>query len=128
MSDPEVPYLTFSQVAPFLIVAGFIFILNLIFCCYLLRLRSQGNSECVFVGYKTEKFDAKKITNDICAVCLEEFKAKEEIGVCKCRHGFHIACISKWLEAKRTCPICNTRVKPEPSERTYLVHQATASV
>lgn len=25
----------------------------------------------------------------MCAVCLEEFKVKEELGLCPCTHAFH---------------------------------------
>jgi len=25
----------------------------------------------------------------ICAVCLEEFKQKDELGICPCKHAFH---------------------------------------
>lgn len=25
----------------------------------------------------------------ICAVCLEEFKPKDELGICPCKHAFH---------------------------------------
>uniref|UniRef100_A0A8B9GW56 Zgc:175214 n=1 Tax=Astyanax mexicanus TaxID=7994 RepID=A0A8B9GW56_ASTMX len=42
-----------------------------------------------------------------CAVCLEEFKARDELGVCPCSHTFHKKCLLKWLEIRSVCPMCN---------------------
>ncbi|KAJ7404141.1 TELO2 interacting protein 2 [Willisornis vidua] len=56
----------------------FIFVLSLIFCCYFIsKLRHQAQSERF--GYKEQT----------CAVCLEDFRAKEELGVLPCQHAFH---------------------------------------
>ncbi|RXN09142.1 RING finger protein 122-like [Labeo rohita] len=42
-----------------------------------------------------------------CAVCLEEFKTRDELGVCPCSHTFHKKCLLKWLEIRSVCPMCN---------------------
>eukprot|EP00058_Branchiostoma_floridae_P022818 XP_002608308.1 hypothetical protein BRAFLDRAFT_89285 [Branchiostoma floridae] len=78
-------------------------------CCYLChsRLRREARLER---GYKKT-----------CAVCLEDFKLMEEIGLCPCGHAFHRKCISKWLEIRNTCPMCNSQVKQQASERSTLV-------
>ncbi|XP_071483296.1 RING finger protein 24-like [Diadema antillarum] len=110
--------LTLSQLYPFLLVAGFIFVLNILFCCYLMKLKREGT---VSRGYKEVRYSSR-MANDVCAVCLEEFRAGEKVGQCPCSHNFHVVCVSKWLEAHETCPICQTRVRPEQvSERTRLV-------
>ncbi|XP_033836089.2 RING finger protein 122-like [Periophthalmus magnuspinnatus] len=52
-----------------------------------------------------------------CAVCLEEFRTKDELGVCPCSHAFHKKCLLKWLEIRSVCPMCNKpvcRLHPEP--------------
>ncbi|KAJ8358236.1 hypothetical protein AAFF_G00021400 [Aldrovandia affinis] len=47
--------------------------------------------------------------NKICAVCLEEFKQKDELGICPCKHT-HRKCLIKWLEVRKVCPLCNMPV------------------
>ncbi|KAG5848366.1 hypothetical protein ANANG_G00097720 [Anguilla anguilla] len=44
------------------------------------------------------------------AVCLEEFKQKDELGICPCKHAFHRKCLIKWLEVRKVCPLCNMPV------------------
>uniref|UniRef100_A0A663E6T6 Ring finger protein 122 n=1 Tax=Aquila chrysaetos chrysaetos TaxID=223781 RepID=A0A663E6T6_AQUCH len=46
-------------------------------------------------------------TGTTCAVCLEDFKVKEELGVLPCQHAFHRKCLVKWLEVRCVCPMCN---------------------
>ncbi|MGH0167247.1 UNVERIFIED_CONTAM: hypothetical protein FKN15_063614 [Acipenser sinensis] len=70
----------------------FIFVLSLIFCCYFIsKLRHQA--QCERFGYKEVvlKGDAKKLNlhGQTCAVCLEDFKVKDELGVLPCQHAFH---------------------------------------
>ncbi|CAG00364.1 unnamed protein product, partial [Tetraodon nigroviridis] len=45
-----------------------------------------------------------------CAVCLEEFCSRDELGVCPCSHAFHKKCLLKWLEIRSVCPMCNKPV------------------
>ncbi|NWI64218.1 RN122 protein, partial [Todus mexicanus] len=70
----------------------FVFVLSLIFCCYFIsKLRHQAQSERF--GYKEVvlKGDARRLNvhGQTCAVCLEDFRAKEELGVPPCQHAFH---------------------------------------
>ncbi|NWH40522.1 RNF24 protein, partial [Chloropsis hardwickii] len=79
--------------------AIFVFILSLLFCCYLIRLRHQAHKE--LYAYKQ--------------VILKE-KVKElnlhEVSTC----------LIKWLEVRKVCPLCNMPVlqlaqlhgKPDP--------------
>lgn len=41
-----------------------------------------------------------------CAICLEDYRDKEALGILKCRHDFHAGCIKKWLQTKNSCPVC----------------------
>ncbi|KAM4636406.1 RING finger protein 122-like isoform 2-T2 [Discoglossus pictus] len=101
--------------------AGFLlFVFCLIFCYCFLRLRQQEQYRSH--GYKkvTLKENARKtnLIGQVCAVCLEEFKVKEELGLCPCTHAFHAKCLMKWLEVRNSCPMCNKTISvtiPRPS-------------
>uniref|UniRef100_A0A1A9VZI9 RING-type domain-containing protein n=1 Tax=Glossina brevipalpis TaxID=37001 RepID=A0A1A9VZI9_9MUSC len=59
----------------------------------------------------TEIFDTltRETTNDddtSCSVCLNEFQVPATVCELSCKHIFHQECIRKWLELKRTCPLC----------------------
>ncbi|CAH8392491.1 unnamed protein product [Eruca vesicaria subsp. sativa] len=41
-----------------------------------------------------------------CAVCLEDFEAKETVMLTPCKHMFHEECIVPWLKTKGQCPVC----------------------
>lgn len=48
-----------------------------------------------------------------CAICLTEFEEGEEIRVLeRCRHGFHGACIERWLRSRLSCPNCRSSCFP----------------
>lgn len=101
----------------------FVFMLSLIFCCYFIsKLRNQAQSERY--GYKEVvlKGDAKKsqLYGQTCAVCLEDFKGKDELGVLPCQHAFHRKCLVKWLEVRCVCPMCNKPIAG-PSEATQSI-------
>uniref|UniRef100_A0AAY5KP23 RING-type domain-containing protein n=1 Tax=Esox lucius TaxID=8010 RepID=A0AAY5KP23_ESOLU len=83
--------------------AIFVFILSLLFCCYLIRY----DPHCHVI----QKEKVKELNlHEICAVCLEEFKQKDELGICPCKHAFHRKCLIKWLEVRKVCPLCNMPV------------------
>ncbi|XP_052316719.1 RING finger protein 122-like [Oncorhynchus keta] len=72
-----------------------------------LRHHAQGER----FGYREVvlKGDPKKLNlhGQTCAVCLEDFKVKDELGVLPCQHTFHRKCLVKWLEVRCVCPMCN---------------------
>ena len=52
--------------------------------------------------------------NGSCAICLEEYKNKHDVGTLKtCGHDYHVSCIKKWLSMKKLCPICKASAVPE---------------
>lgn len=43
---------------------------------------------------------------EICAICREQFKEKDNIRQLPCEHIFHPDCLRPWLQRRRTCPTC----------------------
>uniref|UniRef100_A0A8C5TQ21 Ring finger protein 122 n=1 Tax=Malurus cyaneus samueli TaxID=2593467 RepID=A0A8C5TQ21_9PASS len=114
-ADPRctMPPITFQDLPLniYMVIFGtgiFIFVLSLIFCCYFIsKLRHQAQSERF--GYKEVKpgVAPSHLPQQTCAVCLEDFRMKEELGVLPCQHAFHRKCLLKWLEVRCVCPMCN---------------------
>ncbi|KAE8654323.1 RING-H2 finger protein ATL57 [Hibiscus syriacus] len=49
----------------------------------------------------------KDRNEDMCAICLGDFKEGEQIRVLPdCLHFFHVGCIDKWLNSHSNCPLC----------------------
>ncbi|XP_059306895.1 RING-H2 finger protein ATL74-like [Lycium ferocissimum] len=49
-----------------------------------------------------------------CPICLGEFVDGEKVRVLpKCKHGFHVTCIDKWLLAHSSCPNCRHSLNGE---------------
>ncbi|KAM6986109.1 RING finger protein 122-like [Aplochiton taeniatus] len=101
----------------------FVFAFSLIYCCYFIsKLRFQAQQERF--GYKVVMFkeDSNKLNliGQTCAVCLEDFRPKEELGVLPCQHAFHRRCLVKWLEVRCVCPMCNKPIAGRPEQRHSL--------
>ncbi|KAG2408173.1 E3 ubiquitin-protein [Vigna angularis] len=47
--------------------------------------------------------------SDICIICQDEYKNKEEIGILQCGHEYHGECIKRWLHEKNVCPMCKSK-------------------
>lgn len=53
-----------------------------------------------------------------CGVCLAELDPGARVVQLPCGHGFHPACISRWLtQCKNTCPLCAARIDVPQSQR-----------
>ena len=46
-----------------------------------------------------------------CCICLEDFCQGEERTSLPCLHGFHSACVNRWLSSNGSCPVCKTSVR-----------------
>ncbi|XP_008793388.2 probable E3 ubiquitin-protein ligase HIP1 [Phoenix dactylifera] len=55
-----------------------------------------------------------------CAICLEEYKDRDNLGSMKCGHDFHIGCIRKWLEIKNVCPVCKASALEDISKEKQI--------
>ncbi|XP_016124770.1 RING finger protein 122-like [Sinocyclocheilus grahami] len=91
MSEEDIYRLPLNVYVIVLGIGMFIFMLSVIFCCYLLRLKQQGTREQYSYNEVVLKGAGKKLSllGQPCAVCLEEFKTRDELGVCPCSHTFH---------------------------------------
>ncbi|CAA7036650.1 unnamed protein product [Microthlaspi erraticum] len=62
-------------------------------------------SSCLKTSSYVFSHDKNKI--DRCVVCQMEFEEGESLVVLRlCDHPYHSECITKWLQAKKICPIC----------------------
>lgn len=59
-------------------------------------------------GKKEGNEKKKEIDEDgkRCAVCLEDFEAREQVMVTPCEHMFHEHCILPWVKSNGQCPVC----------------------
>lgn len=116
--------ISFNVSLPLLGVGLLTLLLSLCFCFYLWRLKRQSAEER---GYTRLKYSPqnKKIKNDICPVCLEEFRNTERVALCPCRHSFHVKCLQQWLDQHNTCPMCKASVTSQ-GERTGLIASTSA--
>ena len=49
-------------------------------------------------------------SEEICAVCRDEFAPGDVLKTMPCFHSFHGACLEPWLKINATCPICKTDI------------------
>ena len=72
-------------------------------------------SECLNENDEKKGSVLKLATNqnkdDICSICTDEYKIKDEIILLQCSHFYHKICISKWVKIKDTCPYCRCTIK-----------------
>ncbi|KAG8513367.1 RING finger protein 24 [Galemys pyrenaicus] len=87
--------------------AIFVFILSLLFCCYLIRLRHQAHKE--FYAYKQVilKEKVKELNLHELWDLVSPFKYLGLKGFCTLPCGL---CLIKWLEVRKVCPLCNMPV------------------
>lgn len=51
-----------------------------------------------------------------CAICLHDFELQQTLRVLPCTHAFHAECVDKWLEMRRTCPVCRALCSPSQEQ------------
>ncbi|MCL7029877.1 hypothetical protein MKW94_028641 [Papaver nudicaule] len=52
----------------------------------------------------------RKYGVDQCVICQTEYEDEEQVMTLPCDHTYHSECISKWLQIKKVCAICNSEV------------------
>ena len=76
--------------------------------------RSEGVSSEDIVRH-TSRFCCSRVHQQesaVCAVCLEEFRLRENMRELRCTHRFHRRCIDQWLSSHSTCPLCIQPIVP----------------
>ena len=62
---------------------------------------------------RTQALQIKKMTpeqkEDPCSICLDDHE-EQAAFLPKCGHFFHQNCMTKWLEQKNSCPLCQEPV------------------
>ena len=52
-----------------------------------------------------------ELPDNVCSVCLEEFKEDDILKKLNCEHIFHKDCLEPWLNNNnRNCPLCRTDI------------------
>lgn len=90
----------------------------------ILKMKPPSLEEKMYdIGYKLKKCDND--IEDMCAICLNNFKKEENIIITKCnsekqgtmsKHTFHSECLTKWFESLKNtkhkhtfCPLCKSK-------------------
>ena len=66
-----------------------------------------------------KKLKLKKSNNEVCPICIQEFKKGEKIISLECNHQYHKDCIESWisqkikLHNKSECPLCRASIQHE---------------
>ncbi|OIT20248.1 putative e3 ubiquitin-protein ligase hip1 [Nicotiana attenuata] len=93
--------------------------------CFYERLRKRRN-DCPFCSAEEEEetfeietrtyyatvmeIDDEELEQETCAICLCEYEDEDTIGKLQCGHEFHVGCVNKWLQHKKSCPFCRAQV------------------
>eukprot|EP01023_Acetabularia_acetabulum_P063211 TRINITY_DN7909_c2_g1_i1.p1 TRINITY_DN7909_c2_g1~~TRINITY_DN7909_c2_g1_i1.p1 ORF type:complete len:428 (-),score=37.17 TRINITY_DN7909_c2_g1_i1:376-1659(-) len=84
-----------------------------------------------FTFNNKEKIGGKYLSEmDICSICYENFREKEEGMKLRCEHIYHAPCIEKWVETKgknSTCPLCGQCLREEESNESSAETTISAS-
>ncbi|RZC08812.1 probable E3 ubiquitin-protein ligase ZFP1 [Glycine soja] len=64
-----------------------------------------------------EEADSEEQETDICIICQDEYKNKENIGILRCGHEYHADCLRRWLLEKNVCPLCKSVALTPPGEK-----------
>lgn len=53
----------------------------------------------------------RKFKYEQCTICLSDFEKGERVRVVpSCKHTFHEACLTEWLQKRFRCPNCNLEI------------------
>jgi hypothetical protein len=57
---------------------------------------------------KKHKPSGENREEEECSICATALTTECDVKDLKCRHDFHVKCISDWLSINSTCPLCRT--------------------
>ncbi|XP_027941696.1 E3 ubiquitin ligase BIG BROTHER-related-like [Vigna unguiculata] len=70
----------------------------------------SGSEICSCLHSYTFHSAESKSGVDLCVICQVEYEEGEALVAIQCEHPYHTDCITKWLQIKKVCPICNTEI------------------
>lgn len=78
---------------------------------------SCGLKSAVISKLPTERRKATASEDDVCHVCMEQYKAGKRVAQLPCSHRFCRSCIKPWLSKHHTCPVCRYEFPVEDRKR-----------
>lgn len=73
--------------------------------------REQARQLVNTLQKKLLKQTDKEVKNEeICPICIENYRADDVLRILPCEHFFHRKCVDPWLCARETCPMCKRDV------------------
>lgn len=61
-----------------------------------------------------------------CSICIEEMKVGDTAVILPCKHWFHDECVTMWLRAHNTCPVCRSSIEEPGEASTNAAAQSSA--
>ena len=79
-------------------------------------LTSKEYKENITSVKNTKKYSKENdIVEEVCALCLGEFKSQCTLHVTRCKHHYHPKCLKEYLtkrcRGKICCPVCRENIK-----------------
>ncbi|WOL07117.1 hypothetical protein Cni_G15854 [Canna indica] len=64
---------------------------------------------------------ARRAEDPTCVICMEEVEAHHKVReLGSCGHGFHVACIDKWVDVGHVnCPLCRASLLPSAEKEGW---------
>jgi len=75
---------------------------------------SKGLPESVIALLPTSTYKigifSRKEKHEECVICCMSYKNRDKLTKLPCGHQYHQACVAKWLQINKVCPVCNKEV------------------
>ncbi|CAD6259940.1 unnamed protein product [Miscanthus lutarioriparius] len=75
---------------------------------------SKGLPESVIALLPTSTYKigifSRREKHDECVICCMAYKNRDRLTKLPCGHQYHQACVAKWLQINKVCPVCSKEV------------------
>ncbi|KAI3712482.1 hypothetical protein L1987_71039 [Smallanthus sonchifolius] len=65
------------------------------------------------VIYNTQ--NSQNGSSETCVICRLDYEDGDNLILLSCKHSYHSACITNWLQINKVCPVCSTEVSTSTS-------------